>query len=270
MARVTLEVADGVAHLRLTRPDAGNAIDRAMVEAIDDAVRAVEKAVGEGPGSPRPVRALLITAAGRSFCVGGDLRYLHAHLDDLPAEIAALIDVWHGSTLPRLAALPVPVVTAARGTAGGGGLGLLWCADLRLAAENLKLVSGFVQLGLTGDGGSTWHLPRLAGLGRTQQFALRGMPLGAAEALAWGVVSRVVPVADLADVAWREAVGLASGPTWVYGRIKRLIADVTGYTAHLAAERDAMCAAAGRADVPAAIEAFLAGRRPVFDGHRPG
>ncbi len=121
--RVTLEIADGIAELQLNRPEAGNALDKAMAQAIDEAIRAVEDSDA--------ARVLLITAQGRSFCVGGDLRHLQQHLDRLPDEVGAMIGIWHESTLPRLAALPIPVVTAAQGATVGRAVPLRGVPQLR-------------------------------------------------------------------------------------------------------------------------------------------
>jgi len=258
--RATLDVVDGVAELRLNRPDAANGIDPAMVDALDDAVRAVE--------SSSDARVLLITAAGRHFCVGGDLQHFHAHIDDIHGQLDQMISTWHRSTLRRLAHLPIPVVAAARGGAGGGGLGLLWGADVVIAGDDLRLVTGFTKLGMTGDGGSSWHLPRLVGMRRAQQLTLRSTPLTAAEALEWGLVSQVVPAADADDVARAEARALAAGPTWAYGKIKGLLADglLRSYDDQLVAELDTMLDGAGRDDVREGILAFVERRDPKFDG----
>ncbi len=258
--RVAYQVADGVAEIRLNRPDDGNAIDPAMVEAIDEAVRAAE--------GDDDVRCVLLTGAGPAFCVGGDLRFFHGRLDSLRDELDSMIGIWHRSTLRRLTELRVPVVTAARGGIGGGGLGLLWGADVAIVADDVKLTTGFTRLGMTGDGGSSWYLPRMVGLRRAQQLALRSTPVAAAEALDWGLVSRVVPVAELEDVAWAEARALAAGPTWAYGGIKRLLRE-SGTRAHsdqLLAEYELMLEGADRADVREGITAFVDRRAPKFDG----
>jgi 2-(1,2-epoxy-1,2-dihydrophenyl)acetyl-CoA isomerase len=155
--RVELTVSEGVAHLRLVRADALNAIDRAMVDALERAVCAC----ADDPD----VRALLVAAEGPSFTVGGDLNHLGGALERLPAELDEMISIFHRA-LARIADLPVPVVCAVQGAAAGGGLGLLWCADVVIASEEAKLIAGFAQLALSGDGGSSWYLPRLIGLRR--------------------------------------------------------------------------------------------------------
>jgi enoyl-CoA hydratase/carnithine racemase len=247
----------GIARLRLNRPAAGNALDMAMAEALEAATGTLEATGG--------LRAVLISAAGRSFTVGGDLQFLNAHLDDLPDQVQALLAHYH-TTLPRLAALPVPVVAAAQGAAAGGGLGLLWIADVVVAADDLRIVTAFDKLGLSGDGGSSWYLPRLLGLRRARQLLMGGRALGAEEALEWGLVDQVVPRTELEAAAEAEVARWAAGPTHAYGRMKRLLqqSSVTDYATHLQAERAAMAECAARADVREGVTAFLERRRPVF------
>lgn len=258
--RARLEVVDGVAEIRLTRADAGNAIDPAMVEAIDEAVRTVE--------TDDTVRSVLLTADGPAFCVGGDLTFFRDRIEHLRDDLSSMIGTWHRSTLRRLAGLRVPVVAAARGGVGGGGLGLLWGADVVLLAEDAKLATGFTRLGMSGDGGSTWHLPRLVGMRKAQQLTLRSTPVEAAEALAIGLVSQVVDGDRLDEVARAEATTLAAGPTWAYGRIKDLLlhSGERSHADHLVAELDAMLDGAQRPDVREGVIAFTERRRPEFDG----
>jgi 2-(1,2-epoxy-1,2-dihydrophenyl)acetyl-CoA isomerase len=257
--RVTLTVADGVATLRLARPEGHNSIDAAMV----DGLRSALTACGENAG----VRALLIAADGPSFTVGGDLRYLAANLERLADELGDMIDQFH-DVLGRLAAMPVPVVCAVQGAAAGGGLGLVWCADVVIAAEDARLVSAFAQVGVSGDGGSTWHLPRLVGMRRAMEFTLEGRVLSAAEALEWGLVTRVVPLDRLEEEAQATARRLAEGPTFAYGHMRRLLRTSLSATfeEQLAAERAAMIECGGTADAAEAITAFNARRRPRFEG----
>jgi 2-(1,2-epoxy-1,2-dihydrophenyl)acetyl-CoA isomerase len=257
--RVTVELDGGVVRLRLVRPDARNGIDAAMVDALGAAVAACETRPG--------VRCVLIGADGPSFSVGGDLRHLAGTLDRLPEELDAMIGRYH-TTLARLEALPVPVVCAVRGAVAGGALGLLWCADVVIAAADLRLTSGFAQLGLSGDGGSTWHLPRLVGMRRALDFTLGGLVLSADEALDWGLVSRVVPVETLEAAAEETARRFAAGPTLAYAHIRRLLRTSwsTTFEEQLAAERAAIVDCGRAADAREGIAAFVARRTPHFEG----
>jgi len=257
--RVSLEITDGLAQLRLARPEGRNGIDMAMVQALADRFEVVASAPG--------VRALLIGADGPAFTVGGDLRHLTGQLDRLPDELHEMISLYH-RTLAGLAALPVPVLVAAHGAVAGGGLGLLWCADLVIAADDLRIATGFVHLGLSGDGGSSWHLPRLVGLRRAQELILGGRVLDAAEALDWGLVTQVVPAGRLSEVALERARSLASGPTYALGRMKRLLRESgpASYPEQLAAEREAIVACARTEDARDGLTAFADRRAPRFTG----
>jgi enoyl-CoA hydratase/carnithine racemase len=260
MTPVRLTLDDGgIGRLVLARAETGNALDLAAAEALDEA----STTLASTPG----LRAVLLTADGPSFTVGGDLRFLAAHLDDLPGQVHALLGHYHAA-LPRLAALPVPVVAAAQGAAAGGGLGLLWVADVVLAADDLRIVTGFDKLGLSGDGGSSWFLPRLVGLRRARQLLLAGRSLSAADACEWGLVDRVLPRADLVAEAEAEVARWAAGPTAALGRTKALLLRSTGadYADHLAAEEAAMVACAADRDVREGVTAFLERRRPTFTG----
>jgi 2-(1,2-epoxy-1,2-dihydrophenyl)acetyl-CoA isomerase len=257
--RAELTVEDGVARLRLVRGDARNAIDPGMVRGLGEAVAACAEAGG--------VRALLISADGPSFTVGGDLRHFASELERLPQELDEMVGGYH-EALGTLAELPVPIVCAVQGGAAGGGLGLLWCADMVVAADDLKLATGFTRLGLNGDGGSSWWLPRLVGMPRARELLIGGRVLNAAEALEWGLVSRVVPLAELEAEALAAVRELAAGPTLALGEIRRLLAGSGARSLHegLAAEHEAMIRTGATSDAREGVTAFVERRAPRFAG----
>ncbi|WP_372790413.1 enoyl-CoA hydratase/isomerase family protein [Paraconexibacter sp.] len=266
-ARVGLSVDDrvGLAELRLERPDAGNAIDPAWVSAFRSVVEQI--AVRAEDGGDGRVRAVLISAAGSAFTVGGDLRHFAAHREDLAAELNAMVPPFHDALL-RLAELPVPVVAAVQGPVAGGGLGLAWCSDVVLAAPQARFATGFHLLGLSGDGASSWWLPRLVGLRRAQQMLLQGRVLDADEALEWGLISEVVPSDELAARARSVAVGLAEGPTLALGRIRALLRDASETTLaeHYAREAREIVACGDTRDAVEGTAAFAERRPPEFRG----
>jgi 2-(1,2-epoxy-1,2-dihydrophenyl)acetyl-CoA isomerase len=257
--RTELEIKDGLAHLRLVRVGGRNGIDLAMVESLAENVMEVEN-------TPE-VRALLITADGPAFTVGGDLKYLSGELDRLPAELNIMISRFH-RTLATLAGLRIPVVTAAHGAVAGGGLGLLYNSDFAFLADNVRIATGFVHLALSGDGGGTWHLPRLVGLRRAQELTLGGRVLTAQEACEWGLATRVVPLDELRSTAYAQATALASGPTFAFGRMKRLLLEssTNTYLEQLEAERRAIVECSRVGDAREGITAFTERRTPHFDG----
>jgi 2-(1,2-epoxy-1,2-dihydrophenyl)acetyl-CoA isomerase len=257
--RVRLDVDErGIARLRLVWVQGRNAIDPAMVEQLAAAVAGCRD-----PG----VRAVLISAEGPAFTVGGDLRHLAAHSDDLHGGLAAMVPTFHDA-LAMLAALRAPVVAAVHGAVAGGGLGLAWCSDVVLAAEGTRFATGFAGLGLSGDGGSTWWLPRLVGLRRAQQLLICGRVLDAAEALDWGLVTEVLQVDELAARADVVAAELAAGPTFALAQMRRLLRGAGAHTLeqHLAEEGEAMIACAATPDAVEGITAFVQRRPPKFTG----
>lgn len=262
--RVVVTVADGIAELRLTRSDAGNAIDPGWVTAFDEAVLSIEAALA-APGGRAAVRAVLITAEGRAFTVGGDLAHFSGHLDRLADELADMVTPYN-ATLVRLAELPVPVVAAVHGPIAGGGLGLAWCSDIVIAAPEARFATGFHKLGLSGDGGCSWFLPRLIGLRRAQQMLLGGRVLDAAEALEWGLITEVVPGPALAARAQEVAADLAAGPPLALGRTRALLhgAFEISLPEHMRREGEHMRAPGATADAVEGITAFAERRAPRF------
>lgn len=257
--RVRLRVENGLAHVSLSAPERHNAIDPAWVAALAEAVDAI--------AVDAAVRAVLITAEGTSFTVGGDLEHFTREVDRMDDELGAMIRPFH-RTLAKLGDLPVPIVCAAQGPTAGGGLGLLWCADIVLVADTVKLAAGFPLLALSGDGGSGWALPRLVGLRRAQQFIMGGKVLSAADAVEWGIATEVVPAAELADRALAEGRRLAAGPTVAYGHMRRLLRGSSSVTwaEHLTRELEAITACGATADAREGVTAFTDRRRPAFVG----
>ena len=253
-------VTGSLARIELLRPDAANAINEALSRDLRTAVArcALDPAA----------RALLITGDGSRFCAGGDLSlFAGTPGDALPALLDRMITDYHVA-LATLAALPLPVVCAVQGAAAGGGLGLLWASDLVIAADNAKFATGYSAIGLSPDGGNSWYLPRLVGPRRAAQMLLQNRVVSAAEALESGLVSEVVPLAELTGHATAVATALASGPTSALAAMRRLLRQ--SWTATLEeqfdAERRAIVAAAGTTDAVAGLAAFAAKRRPEFHG----
>lgn len=248
---------DGIARLRLCAGERRNAIDPPFISELHDAVAALD-------GDAR-VRAVLVAADGPAFTVGGDLRHFAEHAEDLAGALADMVPSFHESLL-ALATLPVPVVAAVQGAAAGGGLGLAWAADVVIAAEDAVFATGFARLALTGDGGSSWWLPRLVGLRRAQELILRNRVLGAREALDWGLVTEVVAADELDARAETVAAELAAGPTDALGRMRALLRESGGRTLAegYAAETAAMIEAGATPEAREGVTAFVERRDPAF------
>ncbi len=256
---VRLERHGAVAHIVLARPQANNAVSLALCHALHEAVAACADDLS--------VRAVLLRAEGSAFCVGGDLAEFAAQGENRPAHLAALAPVFHAAeqTLMRLHA---PVVVAVQGAAAGAGFSLSLCGDIVLAGQSAQFTLAYTAIGLSPDGGSTYLLPRLIGLRRTQELMLTNRRLTAAEAECMGLITQAVPDAELADRAADIAERLARGPTRAHGVIKRLLAATFArdFTAQTEDEGAEIARLSGCADASEGIAAFLAKRAPVFRG----
>jgi 2-(1,2-epoxy-1,2-dihydrophenyl)acetyl-CoA isomerase len=257
---IDYSVQDGLAVICLDRPGRRNALDKRMAEETLTVARRV--------AADPTVRAVLICGNGPALTVGGDIEvFAEAAPGELGATIEKMATPFH-EALRILSLLDVPVVTAAHGSVAGGGLGYLYVADIVLAAEDAKFVTAFATLGLTGDGGGTWYLPRLVGPRRAALMYLDNRPVGAEEALEWGLVSEVVPCDELRKRAMELATRLAAGPTRAFAGMRRLLRDSekAGFSEQLAAETRTIATAADTADATGAVAAFLDKRRPEFQG----
>jgi 2-(1,2-epoxy-1,2-dihydrophenyl)acetyl-CoA isomerase len=257
---VSLEVADGLATLTLNRPAARNALDAGL---IDDLQEAAQRCAADPA-----IRAVLICAAGPAFTVGGDIALFGR---TAPAELPGQLRRWttsYHATLRVLDGLRVPVVAGVHGAVAGGGLGLMHVADVVLAAEGTKFATGFAGLGLSGDGGSTWFLPRLIGARRAAEMYFGERVLDAEQAADWGLISRVVPAEVLQAEAEQTARRLAAGPTRAFGELRALLRGSADATLgdQLLAETEALARSAASRDAAHAIESFLAKAKPEFRG----
>ena len=254
---VQLAVADGVARLTLDRPDAGNALDPELARAL--AERAAELEARDD------VRAVLLGAGGRAFCVGGDLRFMAAARGDAERAVRALATDFHAA-LESLARLDAPVVVAVNGVAAGGGMSLAIAGDLVVAAASARFTMAYTAAGLSPDGGATWVLSRLVGVRRAVELMLLNERLDAQRALELGLVNRVVPDDELDAAASALAAQLASGPTRAYGEVKRLLraAATTSFSEQLVEEATTIGRCAGSPHGREGIAAFLEKRAPRF------
>src|SRR6266852_3974488 len=257
---VLLDFKDGVATLRLNRPDQANAINPDLAADLAEAATQIAERAD--------VRAVLIAGSGPNFTVGGDLGvFAETAREQLPNRLRRMIDSYH-LAIERLTSIDAPVVAAVRGGAGGGGLGLLYAADIVVAADDARFALGYGALGLTADGGNTWFLPRMVGMRQAQQLFLLNRRLTAREALEFGLVSRLAPSDAVDTEAVTLAATLAAGPTRAYGAVRRMLRQSfeTGLSDQLDAEKDSLIAASRSDDAQEGIAAFVAKRRPQFRG----
>jgi 2-(1,2-epoxy-1,2-dihydrophenyl)acetyl-CoA isomerase len=256
---ILLDVRDGVAHLTLNRPDAANGISVGLARELMDATLEIA-------GDDR-VRAVLLTGAGARFCGGGDVKEFAAHADDLPRHLRAVIAYLHPA-IESLVRGDAPVIAGVQGSAAGAGLGLVGASDIVIAGESAKFVMAYTAIAVTPDGSSSWFLPRLVGVRRALELTLTNRPLSAAEALDWGLVTRVVPDDDVAGEAAALAERIAQGPTRAFAGAKRLIHESleSSFEEHLAHEAEWMAQISRTDDAVEGMAAFVEKRAPEFQG----
>ena len=253
--------SDGVVTLTLNRPDRLNALSAELLEAL---LAAVEQAVSDDG-----VRVLVLTGAGRGFCVGGDLQSFSAgSAGELPeaSRVGQLRRYVRISQLLRES--DVVSVAAVNGACAGAGLSLALACDLRLAADTAVFRTAFLTAGLSGDFGGTWTLTRLLGEARAKELYLLNEKVPAVEALRLGLVSRVFPAEEFAVQARSIADGLAAQAPLALRRMKQNLADAGRASFAEACDREAErhIACSLTADATEAATAFLERRPPVFTG----
>src|SRR6266550_6827474 len=186
MAEVETTREGAVLTITLNRPDVLNAFNTEMQKAFAAALK-------EARGSD--VRAVVVTGAGRGFCVGQDLTEFKEAAGDIGSRLR---ETYHRNVL-AIRALEKPVIAAVNGAAAGAGMSLACACDLRIAADSASFVPAFIKIGLVPDSGSTWLVRRLLGVARAFEWLTTGRRLGADEARDWGLVSEVVEDEELPE-----------------------------------------------------------------------
>jgi 2-(1,2-epoxy-1,2-dihydrophenyl)acetyl-CoA isomerase len=251
---------DGVAHLRLNRPEASNGLDVPFLQSLYTALMAAH-------GEPR-LRAMLVTGEGPHFCAGGDVKTFASKGEALPDYLREATQGLQicASALMRLQA---PVVAAVHGfAAGGGGFGLVCAADLVIAGESAKFLLGATRVGMAPDAGGSVTLTQLVGLRKAMEIALTNPTISAAEALEMGLITRVVADDAVQAEGLALAQSLAAGATLALAATKRLIWDGLGAVveARLPEEARTVSELSGTYDSREGLAAVIERRRPVFEG----
>lgn len=255
MAEVEVTLDGGVLTLTLNRPDVLNAFNASLHKAF---------LAGLKDAAAAEVRAVVVTGAGRGFCVGQDLTEFQ--------EASLSIDERLRSTYHRnilaIRALEKPVIAAVNGPAAGAGLSLACACDIRIAAESASFVPAFIGIGLVPDSGGSYFIGRLLGASRAFEWMSQNRKLSAAEALERGLVSEVVADETLAARAAELAAEYAQAPTKGLGMTKRLFdhADTATLEEQLELEAQLQAAATRTDDFREGVTAFLEKRPPQFSG----
>ncbi|GAA4922420.1 Enoyl-CoA hydratase [Stackebrandtia albiflava] len=248
----------GLTTITLNRPQALNALDVAVKEALLEALT-------EAAADPA-CRAVLLAGAGdRGFCVGQDLR---EHVGNLAGDdpLATVRD--HFNPIARLLfTMPKPVVAAVRGAAAGAGASLAFLADFRVGGPSTSFTMAFAGIGLAADTGASYTLPRLVGTAVATEMLMLNRKVTADRARELGLLTELVD--DDAEVLPRAtalAARLAVGPTRAFAEIRRQLRQDGDFEAALAGEADAQAACGFTTDHRDAVDAFVAKRKPEFQG----
>ncbi|MEU6330977.1 enoyl-CoA hydratase-related protein [Streptomyces sp. NPDC047049] len=251
---------NGVSWITLNRPEVRNALTRDQREHLI-------ARLAEASADP-DVRAVVLTATGRGFCAGADLRGATSSGERVAGDVARMIRDGAQRLIAAVLDCEKPVIAAVNGTAAGLGAHLALACDLVLAAESASFIEVFVRRGLVPDGGGAYLLPRLIGPQRAKELMFFGDAVPAAEAARLGLVNRVVPDPELAGTAREWAQRLAAGPTRALALTKQLVnASLdAGRATALAAEATAQEINMTTADAQEGIASFVQRRPPVYRG----
>ncbi|MFJ5632704.1 enoyl-CoA hydratase/isomerase family protein [Streptomyces goshikiensis] len=250
----------GVSWITLNRPEAMNAVTWEQRERVI----ALLGAASADPG----VRAVVVTATGKGFCAGADLRGAPTAGERVAGDVARMIRLGAQRLITAVLDCEKPVIAAVNGTAAGIGAHLALACDLVIAAEPARFIEVFVRRGLVPDGGGAYLLPRLVGPQKAKELMFFGDAVPAAEAERLGLVNRVVPAEALEESAREWAERLAQGPTRALAMTKQLVnASLDGdRAAALAAEATAQELNMGTADANEGVASFVERRTPKYLG----
>ncbi len=258
-----LAIDGDVGTLTLDRPDELNAMSPEMIGEL--------AIVSAWLADRAPIRALVVTGAGRAFSAGGDVTWFRRGLDDPDADLVASVrrgaDVLH-QAIVDFKRIPYPVIAAVNGPAAGAGFSLALICDIRIASDAAFFACAYGRIGASPDGGMTYFLPRLIGPAAAAELMLEDPNLTAADALERGLVSQVVGADELITVAGEKAAELAAKSPHYMRMVKSLIwASLDNSLAdHLQLERHGIAESMGTDDLRNGVAQFFAGEQPVFEG----
>lgn len=254
---LTYSVENGVAWIRLNRPEKMNAVNSRLRAALAEAVRKA--------GRDADVRAVVVTGEGRAFCAGADVQEFAARegpVESIRGEYERL--------LVGLRTMPKPTIAAVNGVAAGIGASVAACCDIRYATPQASFKEAFANIGLTVDGGVSWLLPRIIGSGRALEMFYTGDPLSAEDAERLGLVNRIVDQDDLEPTVRELAERLARGPARALAAIKRSVNYAAGSSFEEAVDFEFLLQGVQMEgeDFREGVRAFLEKRPPRFGGER--
>ena len=255
---MTLEYEESIAIVTLSRPDAMNAMNARFFTDFQNILTEVSQA-------DNPARALLITAEGKGFCAGADLK---DQTGEMPPNLGQGLRRDFNPLIKGLKTLPIPTIVAVNGAAAGAGMSLVCACDLAIAGRKAYFLQAFVNIALVPDAGSTYFLPRLVGRARATSLMMLGERLPADQALEYGLISKVVEPEDLLAEGKALARKLAALPTATLVSIRGLLdsSEQNTLSQQLEIEADAQQLAGRTENFMEGVMAFLQKRPAIFKG----
>ncbi len=252
---IKFERSGAIAQITLNRPDAANGMNATMTRELADAAKRCDTDA---------TKVVVITGSGRFFCAGGDLKDF-ATAPDRGQHVKGVADDLHRA-ISSFARMNAVLITSVNGTAAGAGFSLAVTGDLVLAAESASFTMAYTRVGLSPDGSASYYLPRLIGITKTKELMLTNRTLTAQEASQWGLVTEVVPDAELADRASKLADQMAATSAGSNGGVKQLLLGTfgNGLEEQMELEGRLIAERADSADGREGVDAFLAKRKAEF------
>lgn len=260
LEHIQLEIDQGIAVIRLNRPEQLNSFNAQMHEDMRLALKKVEK---EGS-----VRVLVITGSGRGFCAGQDLSDRNVAPTAETPDLGESLEKRYNPMIRKIRALPIPVICAVNGVAAGAGANIALACDIVIASKTASFIQAFCKLGLIPDSGGTWSLPKALGMARAKGLALLGDKLTAEQAESWGMIWRTVESDALMDDVMAMAQHFAKQPTQGLALIKRALhaSEHNSFDEQLDLERDLQRVAGRTHDYREGVSAFMEKRPANFTG----
>jgi 2-(1,2-epoxy-1,2-dihydrophenyl)acetyl-CoA isomerase len=246
-----------ILEITLNRPEAYNAFNLDMMAMLSEVLASA--------ATDDSIKGVLIAGNGKAFCSGGDLKWISQQAADAGSTLHRLAPQFH-IAITEIRRMGKPVVAAINGIAAGGGFSLALACDFRVMAESAVLRQGYTSNGLSIDGGGTFALPRLVGLARALEIAALDQPISSEQAMAWGLVTKVVPDDKVVQEAISLLEGLAKSALHSFAWSKRLLIESSTNTleTQLELERQGISDCARHPNGQEGIKAFVEKRKPVF------
>ncbi len=263
LSTLRIEVDGEIGTLTLDRAESFNAMSPEMIFELGTAFAWF--------ADQAPLRALIVTGAGKAFCSGGDINGFKAGVEDdsidLPAQVRRGAEALH-TAIVDLRRIPYPVIAAINGAAAGAGFSLALACDIRIAADDAFVACAYGRIGASPDGGMTYFLPRVVGPSKALEIFLEDPNMNAADALERGLVSEVVAADELMGAARKKAAKLAKRAPFYVKMAKRLcnVSIENSLTEHLQLERHGIADSMATEDLREGAIAFFSGEKPEFKG----